>query len=140
MRPLVWLLGAAALLLGPLPAHAEPSRAPASPAGPASGAVELSALGQRGSARGTEPKADCPPLGDNPFDEAEAQAKPPVDLNTADESALLELPGIGPARARAILDFRVAHGGFRSISQLLQIRGIGRALLKQLRPLVTLSR
>lgn len=61
-----------------------------------------------------------------------------VDLNRADESALLDLPGIGPARARAILAYRVSHGGFHSLAQLLHIKGIGRALLKQLRPLVTL--
>lgn len=68
-----------------------------------------------------------------------ARANKVVDLNTAETSDLLALPGIGPARARAILDYRIVHGGFRSVSQLLQIRGIGRALLKQLRPLVTLS-
>ena len=62
-----------------------------------------------------------------------------LDLNTADEHALLALPGIGPARARAILAFRASHGGFRSVSQLLNIKGIGRALLKELRPLVTIS-
>lgn len=62
-----------------------------------------------------------------------------IDLNTADERALLGLPGIGPSRARAIVAYREAHGGFRSLSQLLQIKGIGRALLRQLRPLVTLS-
>jgi competence protein ComEA len=66
-------------------------------------------------------------------------ARGPIDLNDASEEKLQSLPGIGPARARAILAYRAAHGGFRSISQLLQIRGIGRALLKQLRPLVTLS-
>ena len=62
-----------------------------------------------------------------------------VDLNAADERALLALPGIGPARARAILDYRSVHGPFRSVSQLLQIKGIGRALLKQLRPYLTLA-
>ncbi|MDB4974063.1 MAG: competence protein ComEA helix-hairpin-helix repeat protein [Myxococcaceae bacterium] len=67
------------------------------------------------------------------------EAAQPVDLNSADETALLELPGIGPARARAILEFRRAHGAFRSVSQLLHIKGIGRALLRQLRPRVTLS-
>ena len=73
----------------------------------------------------------CPPN--------EAAQPRTIDLNTADERALLELPGIGPTRARAILAYRDAHGGFRSLSQLLQIKGIGRSLLRQLRPLVTLS-
>ena len=63
----------------------------------------------------------------------------PIDLNRAGEAALLALPGIGAARARAILAYRAEHGGFRSVSQLLHIRGIGRALLKQLRPLVTVG-
>ena len=94
--------------------------------------------------------ARCPPCAatagvDHPADaDAWADGEPAgtrrtVDLNKADESALLELPGIGPARARAILAYRVSHGGFHSIAQLLHIKGIGRSLLKQLRPLVTLS-
>jgi competence ComEA-like helix-hairpin-helix protein len=70
---------------------------------------------------------------------AERVATERVDLNRADEAALVALPGIGSARAKAILEYRTAHGGFRNLSQLLQVRGIGRALLKRLRPLVTLS-
>jgi competence protein ComEA len=66
------------------------------------------------------------------------QVYPRVDLNHADEAALLGLPGIGETRARAIVAYRSAHGGFRNLSQLLQVKGIGRALLKRLRPLVTL--
>lgn len=112
-------------------ALADPSVAPTSPpvlahAGPATEAAHPAAC------------PVCPQLADNPFDEPPADHKV-VDLNTADERALLDLPGIGPARAQAILAYRGAHGGFRSVSQLLQIRGIGRALLKQLRPLVTLT-
>lgn len=76
-----------------------------------------------------------------PGDEAGEERTPgaPIDLNRATEHALVGLPGIGPARARAILAYRAEHGGFRSVSQLLHIRGIGRALLKQLRPLLTLG-
>ena len=71
----------------------------------------------------------------------EAQAAPArlVDLNHASEEELCELPGIGPARAQAILAFRAAHGGFSSVSQLLRVKGFGRAMLKRLRPLLTLS-
>jgi competence protein ComEA len=63
----------------------------------------------------------------------------PLDLNNASAAELESLPGIGPSRARAILAFRETHGGFHSVSQLLRIKGIGRAMLRKLRPLVTVS-
>ena len=62
-----------------------------------------------------------------------------VDLNQASEAELMTLPGVGPARARAILAFREAHGGFTSVSQLMRIKGFGRATLRRLRPLLTLT-
>jgi competence protein ComEA len=92
-----------------------------------------------GVARADEPaaRAEEPPACTCP-EPAEAVAAT-IDLNRADEGALLALPGIGPSRAKAILAYREAHGGFRNLSQLLNIKGIGRSLLRQLRPLVTLS-
>lgn len=80
-----------------------------------------------------------PPARERCSEPATAAAAAPVDLNTATEAELLNLPGIGPARAQAILAFREAHGGFTSVSQLLRIKGFGRAMLKRLRPLVTVS-
>ncbi len=62
-----------------------------------------------------------------------------IDLNTATAEQLEELPGVGPSRAQAILEFRAAHGGFTQVSQLMRIKGIGRAMLRKLRPLVTIS-
>lgn len=62
-----------------------------------------------------------------------------IDLNSASAAELESLPGIGRSRAQAILAFREAHGGFHSVSQLLRIKGIGRAMLRKLRPLVTVS-
>jgi competence ComEA-like helix-hairpin-helix protein len=62
-----------------------------------------------------------------------------IDLNTASAAELESLPGIGHSRALAILAFREAHSGFHSVSQLLRIKGIGRAMLRKLRPLVTVS-
>jgi competence protein ComEA len=63
-------------------------------------------------------------------------AAAPVDLNTADAAALDALPGVGPATAAAILTQRQTMGGFRSVEDLLEVRGIGEAKLEQLRPLV----
>jgi competence ComEA-like helix-hairpin-helix protein len=67
------------------------------------------------------------------------EATTQVNLNTASAQQLETLPRIGPARARAILRARARLGGFRRLSQLLQIKGIGRATLRQLRPYVVLG-
>lgn len=52
-----------------------------------------------------------------------------VDLNRADAEALASLPGIGPAKARAIVAWRVEHGPFRSMESLTGVPGIGPALV-----------
>jgi competence protein ComEA len=62
-----------------------------------------------------------------------------VDLNTANAAQLEALPGVGPATAQAILDYRTQHGRFRSVNELLEVRGIGEAKMAQLRPHVRVS-
>ncbi len=62
-----------------------------------------------------------------------------VDINTADETQLDALPGIGPALARRIVEYRASHGRFSSVDQLLEVSGIGEKTLAKLRPLVTAS-
>ncbi|MFT3923153.1 MAG: helix-hairpin-helix domain-containing protein [Myxococcales bacterium] len=71
--------------------------------------------------------------------EGGAEPRRPIDLNRATEAELLELPGVGPSRAKAILAFRESHGGFQSVSQLLRIKGFGRAMFKRLRPLLVVT-
>jgi len=63
----------------------------------------------------------------------------PVDLNTADLAALDTLPGVGPATAQAIITYRQEHGPFRSVDELLEVRGIGDAKLAELRDRVTVG-
>lgn len=60
----------------------------------------------------------------------------PLRLNTADQAALEELPGVGPVTAGAILDWRAEHGHFSSVEELLEVDGIGEATLDDLRELV----
>lgn len=59
-----------------------------------------------------------------------------VQLSAATLDQLDELPGIGPVTAQKIVDWRAAHGAFRSVDDLDQIPGIGPARVDQLRDLV----
>jgi competence protein ComEA len=61
-----------------------------------------------------------------------------VSLNTADQAALESIPGIGPVKAQAIIQHREQIGGFSSISQLLEVTGIGPATLESMRPYISL--
>lgn len=63
-------------------------------------------------------------------------ASGPVSLSTATAEQLDALPGIGPVTAQKIIDYRTAHGAFRSVDELDAISGIGPAKLDQLRGLV----
>lgn len=58
---------------------------------------------------------------------AEAQTSALLDLNDATLGQLDELPGIGPAKARAIVTWRETHGAFANPEQLLDVSGIGPA-------------
>ncbi len=62
----------------------------------------------------------------------------PISINTADQPALESIPGIGPAKATAILEYREQIGGFTAIEQLLEVSGIGPATLENMRPYVQL--
>ncbi len=62
-----------------------------------------------------------------------------VDLNTATAAELEELPGVGPSTAAAIVEHRSTSGAFRSVEDLLDVRGIGDAKLEQLRAHVTVG-
>ncbi len=60
----------------------------------------------------------------------------PVQLSVATAEQLDALPGIGPVTAQKILDYRTAHGAFRSVDELDEVPGIGPARVEQLRGLV----
>jgi competence protein ComEA len=63
-----------------------------------------------------------------------------LNLNTATEQDLAEaLPGIGAAKARAIVTRRVQKGGFRNVRELLEVPGIGQKTLEKLEPLLFVS-
>jgi competence ComEA-like helix-hairpin-helix protein len=73
---------------------------------------------------------------------AQAKKHPPakpLDLNSATAQQLQQLPGVGPATAKAIVQFREKSGPFRRVEDLLAIRRITKARLEKLRPYVTVS-
>lgn len=61
-----------------------------------------------------------------------------ININKADAEELQKLPGIGPAYASRIIEWREKNGEFESTDQLLEIRGIGPARLENIRNLVVL--
>jgi competence protein ComEA len=68
-----------------------------------------------------------------------APAAPKLDINTATATQLDALPGVGPRTAELILEYRQAHGGFKKIEELMNIRGIGEKSFLELRELVTVG-
>jgi competence protein ComEA len=62
-----------------------------------------------------------------------------LNLNTATKDELVGLPGVGPAKAQAIVDYRNQHGPFRSLDELRKVKGIGEKLFLQLKPELTLG-
>ena len=61
-----------------------------------------------------------------------------INLNTATEKELQELPGIGPAMSARIVEYREANGDFQSIEDIKKVRGIGNAKFEKLKDKVTL--
>lgn len=62
-----------------------------------------------------------------------------VNVNTASSEELQLLPGIGAARADAVIALRRQRGGFKSVDELKDVKGIGDAGLARLRPYLRLE-
>lgn len=62
-----------------------------------------------------------------------------LNLNSASLDELMRLPGIGPARARAVLELRAKLKRFQKLEQLMRVKGIGRKTFRKLMPLLRLT-
>ena len=60
-----------------------------------------------------------------------------VNINTADAAQLETLPGIGPATAQAIIEYRASHGAFKNISDIKNVPGIGDSKFDKIKDLIT---
>jgi competence protein ComEA len=55
-----------------------------------------------------------------------------VNINTATQSELEAVRGLGPAKAKAIIQYRETHGGFKSLDELDNVKGFGKASIEKL--------
>lgn len=62
-----------------------------------------------------------------------------VNINTASKEELDALPGVGPVKAQAIVDYRKANGPFKTIDDLKKVNGIGDATFEKLKSDITVS-
>ena len=62
-----------------------------------------------------------------------------VNINTADQSELETLPGIGPVKAKAIIEYRKAYKGFVAPEEIMEVRGIGKATYQKIKELITIE-
>ena len=108
-------------------------------------ALALSALTTLGpvSAFAAPPQRATAPLG-HPARAATAPTSEPrsssgvINLNEASPDQLELLPGVGPSRATAIVNYRKQHP-FKHVEELQRIKGIGKKIFTRLRPLLALS-
>ena len=115
-RTLRWVTLLAATLVTTA-AWADPPRAPAS-------APTATTAAARASAR---PAAEAP------------SSEGVVNINTATAEELVRVPGIGPARAAAIVQLRERARRFNHAEDLLRVRGIGRVGFRRMRPYLALT-
>ena len=115
MRNTLWALALSLLTtLGPVSAFAAP---PPSPAAAAAGHPARAALTTASDSRA---------------------GGGVINLNEASPDQLVLLPGVGPSRATAIINYRKQHP-FKHVEELQRIRGIGKKIFSRLRPLLALS-
>lgn len=109
-----------------------PSSVGATAAAGSAGAGAVAAAGGPVAAANARAERAAPP-------EPEISADAPLDINAAAAADFERLPGIGPAKARAIVERREAIGGFRAVSDLLDVPGIGPKTLERLEGLVVVK-
>ncbi|SRR6266851_2868442 len=64
----------------------------------------------------------------------------PININTATSEELQQVPGIGPVTADKILQMRKSYGAFKSVDDLLAIKGLGKKRLEKMRKYLTVSK
>lgn len=62
-----------------------------------------------------------------------------ININTADSATLQQLPGIGPALAQRIIDYREREGGFGAVEEIMNVSGIGPVTFENIKGLISVD-
>lgn len=110
--------------------------APPLPEAPAAVAAPVASIEPVATPERAKPAATPKPA------QALAQKKPRaqmrVNVNVADKSQLEKIPGLGPVRAQAVLDFRKSHG-FLAAGDLMKVKGIGPSVFRKIEPFIAVD-
>lgn len=94
---------------------------------------------------GFSPLVENTPTSQSPSTQPSASTTPQstpitlLNINYATQEELEKLPGIGPVLAQRIIEYRETYGPFTDIEELLNVEGIGQALLDRIRHLITVE-
>jgi competence protein ComEA len=84
-----------------------------------------------------------PAIKSNPLEELSVSASvsdiQPININTATQEELETLPGIGPSKAAAIIEYRSTNGPFNSLEDILEVSGIGEKTLDGFKDLIVIQ-
>ncbi|MGB9795714.1 ComEA family DNA-binding protein [Fervidobacterium gondwanense] len=69
----------------------------------------------------------------------EFQTTRKIDINTAGIEELQKLPGIGPTKAQEIINYRTKNGPFRSIDEIMNVKGIGKKTFEKMKDMITIK-
>lgn len=74
----------------------------------------------------------------SPSGQSSTQASDKININTADKAALEKLSGVGPSLAEKIIEYRKANGGFKEVSDIKKVSGIGDSKFNQIKEKITI--
>jgi competence protein ComEA len=78
-------------------------------------------------------------IADTPKSKISQQYMTKVNLNTASLEQLVSLPGVGEKKAAAIIEYRTKNGKFKSVDDLVNVKGVGKKMLEKLKDQVKTS-